>query len=248
MSLPAGGLGVSELRKDRYVAGMTVLAAFDDWWLASPRFRRFQAPPAAGGDPRPGRGIMRMGTRYAATLMHRATPVAAIREGYAVPDEPMRAEVHWHSEEGRHAHERSLVEAASRFRAYLGQSGPVATETLLAAFLHMLLLRAGELAYHHEFTFGARRPSETVEDPVGDSGTWIFGNGPADGVETVVPSAGAIAQSSHRLTGWADGRLYLTTPTGAERVIEEGSALHREIIALCVARLPELERSGREPA
>jgi len=34
---PVGGRG--------YLRGMPILAAYDDWWLASPRFRHFRAPP-----------------------------------------------------------------------------------------------------------------------------------------------------------------------------------------------------------
>lgn len=75
-----GGSGRAPVGERVYFLGMPILAAFDDWWLASPRFRYFQAPPAAD-DAMSRHSVPRLGLRFAGTLMHRALPAAAITDG-----------------------------------------------------------------------------------------------------------------------------------------------------------------------
>lgn len=200
----------------RYLSGMPILAAYDHWWLASPRFRHFRAPPSPAGSALIGSPIMmRLGLRFAGTLMHRSLAVAAISDGYIVPDDPNRALVTWKSPVRRKQHEAHLVEAAQHFRSSTGREGPVDTDLLIANFLFMLMQRAGELAYHADFAMGARRAeSSIVEDDLEGGATWIFGGGPADSLETVSTEADSSVHAAGRIVGWPDGTVYVVDPDG----------------------------------
>lgn len=219
---------------------MPILAAYDDWWLASPRFRYFRAPPA-GEDSVIGRPVARMGLRFAGTLMHRALPVAAISDGYVIIDEPHRATVSWRTPALQAAHETALIHAAQHFRSCVrADAGPVDIDVLIADFLFMLMQRAGELAYHADFAVGGRRsaPAKREEDFEGGA-FWIFGGREADSLETVGMGMESSDSPRARLVGWPDGTIYMIDADGEAFDVSGDPELMTMIVA-------EVHRKRRE--
>lgn len=173
--------------------------------------------------------------------MYRSLPVATITDGYAISGERRRATVTWRNRGVQQAHEAALLGAAQRFRSVAAaETGPFDTDLVIAEFLHMLMLRAGELAYHGDFAMGGwcAAPAAQGEDLDGGA-IWIFGGGPADTIETVANHPDASVPATARLVGWPDGSIYMIAGDGDAVDVSGDPDLMTMIVT-------EVERKRRE--